>query len=192
MKKLFITILIIACLVVALFVGFKFINKSDSSVIANTRFGFEDIGELATEEHYFTKVESYEGDPLKLFGKDIPFTTSKIIYSVDGYVKAGCDFSEIVVDRNESSKEMVIKLPLMKILDTCVDEDSIKIFDERNCIFNPLDGAETFASLSEIEKEAEADALNSGILEKAYNNTKIIIEGFVKQNVPGDYTIIIK
>ena len=42
--------------------------------------GFEDIGELATQEANCTEVNVTE-DVRKLFGIDIPFTQSKYIYS---------------------------------------------------------------------------------------------------------------
>ena len=191
-KKVIAAILILACIAAVVFIGLKIAGKDSKAVLATTKFGFEDIGEFAAEEYYFTKVESYEGDPLMLFGKAIPFTTSKIIYSVDGYVKAGCDFSEIKIDQNKSKKKVTIDLPEMKILDVKADLNTIKIFDERNCIFNPLDGAETFASATEIENEAKADALNSGILIKAKNNIKTMLESIVRQSVGDEYEIIIK
>ena len=55
--------------------------------------------------------------PRPLFGFDIPFTKSKYIYSCDGIVKAGLDFSQIEVTVNDDANIAAVKLPEIKVLD---------------------------------------------------------------------------
>lgn len=60
-----------------------------------TKIGFEDIGELATQEARCTEIENIK-DAREFFGLfEIPFTQSHYIYSYDVEIKAGIDFGEI-------------------------------------------------------------------------------------------------
>ena len=87
-KFLFLMIGVIVVIIAAPFVKNAFTTESKS-----TKFGFKDIGELATQSAYVTEVNVTE-DARELFGLEIPFTQSKTIFSYDVVVKAGIDFSE--------------------------------------------------------------------------------------------------
>ena len=114
-QKILIIIAIIALAGGAGAIGMKRYITHESQT---TKLGFEDIGELATQEANCTEVNVTE-DVRKLFGIDIPFTQSKYIYSYNVIVKAGYDFGEI---RYEVKKDSIkVKLPEVRILSSQVD-----------------------------------------------------------------------
>ena len=121
-QKILIIIAIIALAGGAGAIGMKRYITHESQT---TKLGFEDIGELATQEANCTEVNVTE-DVRKLFGIDIPFTQSKYIYSYNVIVKAGYDFGEI---RYEVKKDSIkVKLPEVRILSSQVDEDSFRVY----------------------------------------------------------------
>lgn len=89
-KKVAIVIVVVLVIGVAA-VGIKnrFFTESKT-----TKLGFENIGEMATQAAYCTEVNVLD-DSQKLFGKKIPFTQTKYIYSYDVVIKAGVDFEKI-------------------------------------------------------------------------------------------------
>ena len=89
-NKLVIALIIIAVLG-GISLGVKQVAFTDNKT---TKLGFEDIGELATQEARCTEVNVTDQSK-KLFGIKIPFTQSKYIYSYDVVVKAGIDFNKI-------------------------------------------------------------------------------------------------
>ena len=99
--------------------------------------GLADIGELATEEYYFTEVETY--DSTKTFMDfNLPFTTTRFVYSYDGVIKAGIDFTGIEVEKDDLLKTITIRLPKSKILSSEIDESSFQVYDEEQSIFNKV------------------------------------------------------
>ena len=95
-------IALIAVIVIALGAGLYF-GKSLSSESRITKLGFEDMGELATQAAYCTMVEDTEA-ARDLFGVEIPFTQSRLIYSYDVIVRAGLDFEQIEWSVDEPNK----------------------------------------------------------------------------------------
>lgn len=144
----------------------------------------QDIGELATIEYFYTDAGKYE-DPAQLFGKDIPFsfTTKSFIAKWDGVIKAGVDVSKITVGVDDSKKEITVCIPTATILSHEVDANSVETLDEKNGLFNKLkvDDIRLFDSIS---KEAmEKRVIENGILDKAFENAKEIIEKLINTDV---------
>ena len=159
-------------------------NKVESRTVA---FGLRDIGELVTQAGYFTTVQATT-DARTLFGFDIPFTKSKYIYSYDGIVKAGLDFSQIEV--NDEAKIATVKLPEIKVLDVTIDNDSLKIYDESQSIFTPLHIEDLNNAQIELKAKAEETALENDLIGQAAQNAKTIISGFLSGTLDlKDYTI---
>ena len=152
-QKILIIIAIIALAGGAGAIGMKRYITHESQT---TKLGFEDIGELATQEANCTEVNVTE-DVRKLFGIDIPFTQSKYIYSYNVIVKAGYDFGEI---RYEVKKDSIkVKLPEVRILSSQVDN----------------------AAFAKLKEQAEKDAVANGLYENARSNAKTILKGYFAQ-----------
>lgn len=147
-----------------------------------TKFGFEDIGELATQEMIGTVVHTEKTAQL-LFGMEIPFTQSQYIYSYDFDIKAGYDFSYIKyeIKDDEENKEILIYLPEAKILSTEILTDSFEVYYEKESIFKRITLSDNNIALKDMKKLAEDNAVSNGIYEKAKSNAEIILKAFFAQ-----------
>lgn len=147
-----------------------------------TKFGFEDIGELATQEMIGTVVHT-EKTAQSLFGMEIPFTQSQYIYSYDFDIKAGYDFSYIKyeIKDDEENKEILIYLPEAKILSTEILTDSFEVYYEKESIFKRITLSDNNIALKDMKKLAEDNAVSNGIYEKVKSNAEIILKAFFAQ-----------
>ena len=161
-------------------------NQVESRTVA---FGLKDMGELVTQAGYFTNVQS-STSTRQLFGMDIPFTTSKYIYSYDGVVKAGLDFAGIEVQVDDANRTVTVLLPEIEILDVNIDNDSLKIYDESQSIFTPLHISDVNEAQIELKEQVRQTAIDNGILEEAEKNARTIISGFLSGTMDlKNYTI---
>lgn len=147
-----------------------------------TKFCFEDIGELATQEMIGTVVHT-EKTAQSLFGMEIPFTQSQYIYSYDFDIKAGYDFSYIKyeIKDDEDNKEILIYLPEAKILSIEILTDSFEVYYEKESIFKRITLSDNNIALKDMKKLAEDNAVSNGIYEKAKSNAEIILKAFFAQ-----------
>lgn len=155
----------------------------------------QDIGELATVEYLYTDAGKFE-DPAKLFGKEVPFsfTTKSFIAKWDGTIKAGVKVDEIIVEVNDANKEILVSIPKAEILSHEIEDDSIETLDEKDGLFNPVK-VEDVREFDVISKDAmEQRAIENGLLEKAQENAKNIIEKLINTDVVKElkYTITFK
>ena len=153
----------------------------------------QDIGELATVEYLYTDAGKFE-DVAELFGKNIPFTKKTFIAKWDGAIKAGVDISIVNVETNNNTKEIIVHIPKAEILSHEIDVESIETLDEKNGLFNKLK-VEDVREFDAISKEAmEQRAIENGLLDKAFSNTKDIIYKIVDTDIVEEleYTITFK
>ena len=188
-QNLFLVCLVIILICITIIAGMLIQTRKNKVESRTVAFGLRDIGELITQAGYFTTVQATT-DARTLFGFDIPFTKSKYIYSYDGIVKAGLDFSQIEVSVNDQDKIVIVKLPEVKVLDITIDNDSLKIYDESQSIFTPLHIEDLNNAQIELKEKAKETALQNNLLEQATQNAKTIISGFLSGTLDlKDYTI---
>lgn len=144
------------------------------------RENLSDIGELATEEYSFTQVETYDSQKERK-GIKIPFTKTSFVYSYDGTIKAGIDFSKVLVTKDDVEKLVVITLPKAEILSTEIDYDSFQVYDEKTSIFNPVSVTDVNDSNADLMDRAVEKALDKGVLKKAEDNAKTVVKEFVEK-----------
>lgn len=152
----------------------------------------QDIGELATVEYLYTDAAKFE-DPKKLFGKELPFefTTKSFVVKWDGVIKAGVDITQVTAEADDTDKKIVVKLPKAKILSNEIDDDSVEVLDEKDGLFNSIK-VEDVKSFDAVSKDdMEQRAINQGILEKASQNAKEMIEHLIQNDVTEEsgYTV---
>lgn len=169
---------IVALLCVALFTVIVWSTGALQTKSRMTAFGLKDVGELATQSGYFTVVNVID-DSVELWGWDVPLTKSKYIFSYDGTVKAGLDFSQLKYKVNELSKEIEVVLPEVKILSVELQEDSLEIYDETHNIFTPLGLSDIQEARLTMVNEIQNKALENGLLEQATVNAQKLISGFL-------------
>lgn len=169
-------IALIAVIVIALGAGLYF-GKSLSSESRITKLGFKDMGELATQAAYCTMVEDTEA-ARDLFGVEIPFTQSRLIYSYDVIVRAGLDFEQIEWSVDEPNKVIEVKLPEIKVLNSELDTESFKLYLEDESIFRRISMEENNDSMIEMEENARRQAIGNGLLCEARANAEAILRSF--------------
>lgn len=181
--KKFINLLFKVVLLVALVLAIAYIVYLKSSdqqiepeiVTTDIEGVINDIGELATAEYGY-KIAQITGKPSKTFaGFKIPFTSSQVIYSYEGLIKAGIDFEDIEVTVNEINKIIYVRIPDVKLLSSEVYFDSLIVYDEDYSPFNTFTFEDMNLSISDLQSQAESSALSSGLLERAATNAQNII-----------------
>ena len=156
------------------------------------RSSLAEIGELCTAEYDYQHVENYS-DSKKVFKFNVPLTEKSFIYSYCGTITAGCDFADIDVEVDESSREVIVTLPEMKILHNEIDMNSYEKYDETNSIFNPISIDDVQKTNEDMEQTEAENAINKGLLDNAQANAKLLIENIVKASVAGtDYNVVVK
>jgi len=177
--KVFIVIAIVILLLLVGYMGFlKFFDKKqEPEVITNDIEGkLNDIGELATAEYGYKISQTAEKPSKEVLGFKIPLTSSKVMYSYEGLIKAGIDFQSIKITVSESKKEIILELPDVKILSKEVFFESLVVFDEKYSPFNEFTFADMNLSLVELQETATESAIKNGILERAKENAQKIME----------------
>ena len=189
-------ILILIVLISAFLVWHTLSQKPEDEVTTMANevidLGMEDIGELSTEAYYLTVVQTSE-NAKQLFGKNIPLTKNRFIYSYDVCVKAGVDFTGVNTEVDTVAKKVNVIIPKAQIFDVTVDNDSFQIYVEENNIFNQISLEDVNASLADMKAAAEKMATEKGILDKAKENAQSLLLNFL-QNNPGleGYTVVLK
>ena len=170
----------------------KVVEKEIQISGENIRSSMSNIGELCTAEYNYTHVEQVDSSR-EIKGFKIPFTTSMFIYSYDGTIKAGIDFTKIKIDKNDTEKVITVTLPKVEIISSEVHHDSFQLYDEKNNIFNPISVADVADSLVDLENSEKEKAIGGGLLDKARDNAITLVENFMHGSYDvGDYEIIVQ
>ena len=166
--------------------------RTDTRVRSRTvDFGLRDIGELATQVGYFTNVQVIDKDK-KVFNISVPFTGSKYIFSYDGIIKAGYDFSRIELQRDDQNRTITVTLPKAQIFSCEIDTDSLVVYDQSRNVYSPLTVEDLNDSIAAMRVEVQQKAIDNGIFENAYNNASVLIRTFLREMTEQAYTIDIR
>ena len=156
-----------------------------------TKFGLEDVGELVTQTCYTTVIEDSKvnRDFFKLF--DIPFTTSRQIFSYDFEIDAAVNFDDIKIKSiNPNTKNIELELSHAKVYKTTLKPNSIKVYLDSESLFSRIDLEKHNEAITKMEQQAKDDCVNNKLLDSADDNAKRMITSMVKGNSNyKDYTI---
>lgn len=144
--------------------------------ITNETLGLQvkELKELTTIQYKYKNIATRE-DWNTLFNIKLPFTKSSFIVTYTGVLKIGIDLSETKVEVDENNKKINIILPEPKILSNDLDLSSVKVYDEKNSIFNPVK-IKDYSEFTKSGKEnAEADAKESGVFQQSKEVAKKVI-----------------
>lgn len=184
LKNIVLIALVVVLAITVVGLGFKVSHTTESKT---TKLGFEDIGEFATQSAYCTEVSS-TANARKLFGHNLPFTQSKIVFSYDVVIKAGYDFSAITWDVHDTT--ITVKLPEVKVLSCEVKEDSFKKYVEDESIFTPFTLDDNNNAMKALKETAQTDAIANGLYENARSNAETMLTTFFSSAYDMDqYTI---
>lgn len=135
-----------------------------------------EMGTLITADYGFTQVETYQKTK-KLFS--LIDVDSSFMYSYDGSVYAGVDFKRIKVDKDDEKKEIRIEMPAATITSVEIDYKSFKVYSEKEGFLNPFQIEDYNLAQEDFDAKARTMAEEKGILKKAEENARSIIETFV-------------
>ncbi len=184
LKNIVLIALVVVLAITVVGLGFKVSHTTESKT---TKLGFEDIGEFATQSAYCTEV-SATANARKLFGHNLPFTQSNIVFSYDVIIKAGYDFSAITWDVHDTT--ITVKLPEVKVLSCEVKEDSFKKYVEDESIFTPFTLDDNNNAMKALKETAQTDAIANGLYENARSNAETMLTTFFSSAYDMDqYTI---
>lgn len=138
-----------------------------------------DIGELATSEYRYTISQTAKKDDVKLIGISIPFTSSHVLYSYQGVIKAGIQFVEITIHVNETDKTVFVELPETEILSEEVFQNSLIVYDESYSPFNTFTFSDMNLSVADLKDTTKKDAVKNGLLDAARDNAITILNSTV-------------
>lgn len=168
-KKRIVSIMLVVLVVLGIVGGYYFTHRDNGKPkITNETVGVQikELKELSTIQYKYKEVVSRE-DWNTLFNFKLPFTKSSFIVSYTGILKIGIDLAETKINVDEGSKTIKITLPESKILSNELDFKSLKVYDEKNSIFNPIK-VEDYTEFTQGGKEnAEKDARESGVFEQS-------------------------
>lgn len=175
-KRIFIIILLIGLALFAAFFYGKKQMKSEmepeitSSLIYNKLVSAK---ELTTLKYHYTNMGHFENQNT-FYGYKVPFTSKEFIVSYEGLINAGIDLNKMKVDVGDKSIE--VRIPAAEILSHEIYEDSLKVYDERESIFNRID-IEDYNDFSKDQKsEIEKKAIKKGLLKEADEESKRAVE----------------
>ena len=141
----------------------------------------EKIGELATIEYIYTDAGKFE-DSNKFKDFKIPFTRKSFIVKWSGTIKAGISLEDVKTEIDEDNKTITVYVPESEILSHTHDPDGFEILDESNNIFNPIEVDDVNTFTVENDSFTEQRAIEKGLLEKADENARTIIENSLMSN----------
>ncbi|MDU3086770.1 MAG: DUF4230 domain-containing protein [Peptoniphilus harei] len=175
-KRIFIIILLIGLALFAAFFYGKRQMRSEmepeitSSLIYNKLVSAK---ELTTLKYHYTNMGHFENQNT-FYGYKVPFTSKEFIVSYEGLINAGIDLNKMKV--NVGDKSIEVRIPAAEILSHEIYEDSLKVYDERESIFNRID-IEDYNDFSKDQKsEIEKKAIKKGLLKEADEESKRAIE----------------
>ncbi len=183
-KKLTFAIKAIAIIIIAvllIIIGTKIPSKPDEKETI-IDFGFKDVGELVTQEWYGRILEDSSKDR-KIFNIiTVPFTESRLIFSIDVEILAGVDFEDIEYKILNENEKVIITLPHSEIYKSYEVQNSFKSYLDDESWFTNINSTEQQELKDKIVEKGKNQAIKSGLLDKADKNAKSIIRNMIKGN----------
>ena len=156
-----------------------FETKSETITVSEVKSTLKELSEFSTYECVYTV--NHGKDLSRFIGDDfkIPGTTNNVTLTCDGIVKVGYDINDIGVEVTDDT--ILITLPeKATVNDNYIIWDTVEV-SEKNNILNPIAFSQYETLISEIEEMGLEQAESKGIYDKAEENIKKIIEGFLSK-----------
>ena len=170
---------------VAIFVGVFTMNLFNFKLVRDSEIGvsgvlteIRQISQLDTVEMYFNEILDYR-EALKINDIEIPFTEKSFIFVVKAKVQSGIDLASLTEDDIQiADKKITLNLDKAKITSKEILEYSA--YDEKDGLFNRVNNEDTLKTLNEFRIRLDKQAIDSGILTKAEDNAKLVLESILR------------
>lgn len=148
-----------------------------------------EIAELATVTYSYTELGQYESSK-EFYGTKVPFTTNKFILTYDGVIKAGVDVGKAQIE--EQGGTITVRLPQAQVLSHEIDENSVKVFDEKTSIFNQFTVEDYTAFYADQKKSVEEKAISKGLLTEARSQAVKAVTAALEPLVGEDGQLVVE
>ena len=179
-KSLLVKIIILLVLGCALFFDGMLKMKKDMTPEMNTELinnRLEEAKELTTLKYHYTNMGQFENQN-DFYGWKVPFTTKSFIVSYDGTIHAGVNLEKAVV--SVGNNRIDIQVPSSTILSHEINEESLKVFLEKDTIFNPIKIEDYNDFAKDQKKVVEEKAIKNGLLTEANEKAEKTIKELLK------------
>lgn len=167
---------------IAVFAGLQMMPKSEAAPInltTDVQGTINDIGQLATAEFVYEITQVSEKPAKEMFKIKVPFTSGRVVYSYAGTIKAGIEFGDVKVKVDDEARTITVTMPEVILISNELDNDSFRVYDEKNSIFNPFTFEDFNLSQDALKQAAETAADSRGLREEALANARTIITGSI-------------
>lgn len=156
--------------------NFQVVRKSEINASAVLE-RIKQISQIDTVEMYFNEILDYR-EALTINDFEIPFTQKSFIFMVKAKVQSGIDLASLTEDDIQIvGKKITLTLDKAKITSKEIIE--YKAYAEKDGFFNPVTNKDTLNTLNEFLIRLNQQALDNGILDKAEENAKLVLENFL-------------
>lgn len=147
--------------------------------------------DLITTKYNYKDADIYENYK-QLFGKKVPFTTDKIVFTYKGTISVGIDLSGVKYVIDNENKKISITLPKLGIKSNEIDDSSFEYPFESNSIFNTTGMSDYTELLAKLKEKKEEEVIsNTKFMDMAKQNTENVLKKFLTAaNATKDYTVI--
>ena len=143
-----------------------------------------DIAQLATEEYVFSDVGKFDQEGLEVLGVRVPFTGRNFLVTYDGRVTAGIKDASLI-DVHLADNAIEISLPNVEVLESHIDADSVKVYDQTMNPINQLRVEDVTGFIADREADARDKAIASGLLDRAGQHAEELARAHVTALVAG-------
>ena len=147
--------------------------------------------ELITVKYNYTDADVFENYK-QIRGWKIPGTTNKTIFTYDGVISVGIDFSQIDIQVNHDAHTITISLPEPSVIANEVDASSFQYYDVSNSVFNQTEVGDVTELIKVLkEKKAEKILANPEVLQQAEENAQTVMKSFLSaSDLTKDYSVV--
>jgi len=143
-----------------------------------------DIAELSVEEYVFSDVGKFDQEGLEVLGVRVPFTGRNFLVTYDGRVTAGIKDASLI-DVHLADNAIEISLPNVEVLESHIDADSVKVYDQTMNPINQLRVEDVTGFIADREADAREKAIASGLLDRAGQHAEELARAHVTALVAG-------
>ncbi len=142
--------------------------------------GIQNVNELATVRERFQSIVSFsDGKQMPFLGFCLPGTTRKFIMRYAGVIVCGNDLSRLDISERFAVNRVRVVVPRSRILDIYADVQSFEVYDQQAGLFTSIRLEDQNREVAADLEEMRQNALKSGILSHADENTRRILTSIV-------------
>ena len=142
--------------------------------------GIQNVNDLATVRERFQSIVSFsDGKQMPFLGFCLPGTTRKFIMRYAGVIVCGNDLSKLNISERFAVNRVRVVVPRSRILDIYADIQSFEVYDQQAGLFTSIRLEDQNREVTADLEEMRQNALKSGILSQADENTRRILTSIV-------------